>query len=92
MSRFKRARREDQDDASVNSEMVMLPLPDDLDNQDVGGIVMETGFEQDSVGSPSIGDTPEAPEASEPAEPSLSHPSSSSVGVLDSSDLKTSDQ
>lgn len=33
MARFKRARKDDQSDCSVDSETVLLPLPEDLDVQ-----------------------------------------------------------
>lgn len=68
--------------------MVMLPLPDDLDAQGVGDTWPATGFEQASVGSPSVVETPDAFEAFDPALPETSHPASSSVGVLDSSDMR----
>ena len=80
MSRFKRARTSDHDDGSVDSEAVMLPLPEGLDD------VFETGFERDSSVSPSIVHTPDALDDRYQASP-LEQPSSSRVGFLDPKDM-----
>lgn len=86
MSRFKRARISEHDEDSVDSEAVMLPLPAGLDSEDLD-LFGPTGFEHDSLGSPSVLETPDAFEAAVPAPSHSVHPSSSEVGLLCSRDM-----
>lgn len=86
MSRFKRARINDQGEDSVDSDAVMLPLPAGLDSLDPGPLG-ETGSVHDSPCSPSVGETPDAFEAFDPVPQASVQTASGKVGLLDPSDM-----
>lgn len=94
MSRFKRAKKSEPDEVSLNSEAVALPLPDNLDYLESVEL-WPTAPEWESVGSPSVAETADAFDASAPELPasSCSRPgpdmASEKVGVLGTSDMLT---